>query len=164
MSGDLGAGKTVFTQGLAGALGVIGRVTSPTFTLVHEYEARYPIVHVDVYRLDHFQEVLDLGFEELLDPHAILVVEWGEAVSPLLPRRYLEVEIKRVEMGGPDDDRMLTFRAHGDEWDRKIVTMRNTADTLLDAASPGSSKGPRFVDTGGVRSRDDIHRNAPEEG
>jgi tRNA threonylcarbamoyladenosine biosynthesis protein TsaE len=87
LNGDLGAGKTVFVQGVAAALGVQARVTSPTFTIVHEYEARYPIVHLDVYRLNSFQEVIDLGFEELLDPQAILLVEWGRAVSPLLPRR-----------------------------------------------------------------------------
>ncbi|MEA2488105.1 MAG: tRNA threonylcarbamoyladenosine biosynthesis protein TsaE, partial [Actinomycetota bacterium] len=74
LSGDLGAGKTVFVQGLATALGVQRRVTSPTFVIVHEYEGRFPILHLDVYRLDSFQEVLDLGFEELLDPEAILLV------------------------------------------------------------------------------------------
>ena len=68
LSGDLGAGKTVFVQGLGAALGVQQRITSPTFTLLHEYSGRYQILHLDVYRLDSVQEVLDLGFEELLDP------------------------------------------------------------------------------------------------
>src|SRR5687767_15510893 len=113
LSGDLGAGKTVFVQGLASALGVERQVTSPTFTIVHEYEGRYPIIHMDVYRLDSFQEVLDLGFEELLDPQAILLVEWGEAVTPLFPRSYLEVEIG--QMGEPDH-RQFIFRPRGPQW------------------------------------------------
>lgn len=147
LSGDLGAGKTMFVQGLAGAMGVEGRVTSPTFTIVHQYAARYPIVHIDVYRLSSFQEVLDLGFEELLDPEAILIVEWGEAVAPLLPRRYLEIEIRRL---GPEQERRraMTFRPRGEEWSRKLDGMRLTAETLLAAAAPDGSTGPRLADAG----------------
>ncbi len=144
LSGDLGAGKTVFVQGLAIALGVEKGVTSPTFTIVHEYEARYPIIHLDVYRLNSFQEVIDLGFEELLDPEAIMLVEWGEAVAPLLPRRHLEVHIGRREEA-EEQDRVLVFRARGDEWARKLEGMRPMAETLLAASSPDASER-RFVD------------------
>jgi tRNA threonylcarbamoyladenosine biosynthesis protein TsaE len=143
MSGELGAGKTTFVQGLATALGVQTRVTSPTFTIVHEYEGRYPIVHLDVYRLDSFQEVLDLGFEEFLDPREVVLIEWGDAIAPLLPKRYLEVEFHRADQG-PDDDRVLFFRPRGVEWIRKLDSMRSTAETLLDAASPDQSEGSRF--------------------
>ncbi len=153
LSGDLGAGKTVFVQGLAGALGIEGRVTSPTFTIVHHYEARYPIVHLDVYRLNSFQEVLDLGFEELLDGSAIVVIEWGNAISPLLPRRHLDVEIATVN--GHDDHRRLVFRPHGQEWIRKIQAMRATAETLLDAVSSEDAPRPRFEVTTDRRARDD---------
>mgnify|MGYP006160012401 CR=1 FL=1 len=100
LSGDLGAGKTALVQGIAAASGVNERVTSPSFTIVHEYKGRFPFIHVDVYRLNSFQEVLDLGFEEFLDPEAVVIVEWGDAIAPLLPRRHLEVEIRRVD----DDD------------------------------------------------------------
>jgi tRNA threonylcarbamoyladenosine biosynthesis protein TsaE len=144
LGGDIGAGKTVFVQGLAAALGVRSRVTSPTFTIVHEYEGRYRLVHVDVYRLESFQEVLDLGFEELLDPEAIMLVEWGEAVAPLLPRRHLEVHISRGE-DADEGERMLVFRARGDEWARKLDGMRPMAETLLAASSPDTLER-RFVD------------------
>jgi tRNA threonylcarbamoyladenosine biosynthesis protein TsaE len=144
LGGDIGAGKTVFVQGLAAALGVRNRVTSPTFTLVHEYEGRFRLVHVDVYRLDSFQEVIDLGFEELLDPEAIMLVEWGEAVAPLLPRRHLEVHISRGEHAA-EEDRVLVFRARGDDWARKLEGMRPMAETLLAASSPDTT-ARRFVD------------------
>jgi tRNA threonylcarbamoyladenosine biosynthesis protein TsaE len=154
LSGDLGAGKTVFVQGLATALGVEMRVTSPTFTIVHEYSGRYPIVHVDVYRLDSFQEVLDLGFEELLDPSAILLVEWGEAVTPLLPRRFLQVDFRRAGASDAEGDRIITFRPIGLDWTRKVSAMRTTAEALLAAASTDDLEGPRFAEALGPEARD----------
>jgi tRNA threonylcarbamoyladenosine biosynthesis protein TsaE len=145
LSGDLGAGKTVFVQGLAAALGVTGRVTSPSFTIVHEYEGRFPIIHIDVYRLDSFQEVIDLGFDELLDPEAIMLVEWGEAVAPLLPPRYLEIDIRRSVDPDRVTERDIVFGPRGDYWVGKLEGMRKTAEALLDAASLESSEGERFT-------------------
>jgi tRNA threonylcarbamoyladenosine biosynthesis protein TsaE len=154
LSGDLGAGKTVMVQGLASALGVQGPVTSPSFTIVHEYEGRYRLVHVDVYRLDSFQQVLDIGFEELLDPSAIVVVEWGEAVTPLLPRRHAEVELRQAADPAAEDRRVVRFRPHGDDWVRKLESMRTTAEALLGAVSP-ETPGPRFAYTDPGGGRDD---------
>lgn len=150
LSGDLGAGKTVFVQGLATALGVDGRVTSPTFTIVHEYSGRFPIVHLDIYRLQTFQELLDLGFEEFMDPSAIVLLEWGEAVEQLLPRAHLRLDIRR-DVDGSDDHRILTFRPIGEDWIRKVMGMTETAEALLDAAGMGHSEGARFE----VVTRDD---------
>jgi tRNA threonylcarbamoyladenosine biosynthesis protein TsaE len=155
LAGDLGAGKTVFVQGLAAALGVEERITSPTFTLIHEYEGRFPVVHVDVYRLDSIQEVLDLGFEELLDPSAVLLVEWGEAVMPLLPRRYLEVSIRRSPDVEMDDERVISFHPRGPEWGHKLDAMRMTAEALLNAMSDPDTLLPRFVDAPNPQARDD---------
>jgi tRNA threonylcarbamoyladenosine biosynthesis protein TsaE len=161
LSGDLGAGKTVFVQGLATALGVEAPVTSPTFTIVHEYEGRYPVTHMDVYRLDSFQEVLDLGFEELLDPAAILVVEWGEAVTPLFPPSYLEIEITQAEV---PDHRLFVFRPRAPEWLAKLESMRATAEALLDAASLEQTQGGRFSDALFERTtRDDVYPNPDVE-
>ena len=161
LSGDLGAGKTVFVQGLCSALGVEKRVLSPTFTIVHEYDGRYPIIHLDIYRLDSFQEVLDLGFEEFLDPSAIVLVEWGEAIGPLLPRRFLEVELRQSKAGENDDHRRLTFRPHGAEWIAKIQAMRDTAETLLAAAAEETTTEPRFSVTDEPQPRD--HRGTGTE-
>lgn len=155
LTGDLGAGKTMLVQGIAAATGVEDRVTSPSFTIVHHYEGRYPIIHIDVYRLNSFQEVIDLGFEEFLDPQAIVMVEWGSVIAPLLPRRHLEIEL-RSDNGDDPNDRLLVFRPRGQEWIRKIQEMRATAEALLDAASPELSEGPRFTVTEDPFFRDDM--------
>ena len=165
LSGDLGAGKTVLVQGIAAAFGIEERVTSPSFTIVHEYMGRYALIHIDVYRLNSFQEVLDLGFEEFFDANAVVMIEWGGAIAPLLPRRHLEIEIRRAD-GEDPNARDLVFRPHGQEWIRKIQDMRGTAEALLDAASPEPVEGPRFVVTEDPFFRDDRQSRpaAGEEG
>jgi tRNA threonylcarbamoyladenosine biosynthesis protein TsaE len=84
LDGDLGSGKTTLAQGIAAGLGVTEPVVSPTFAIVREYEGRIPVAHVDVYRLDHIQELHDLGFEEVLDGTRAVLVEWGDLVAPVL--------------------------------------------------------------------------------
>ncbi len=117
LSGDLGAGKTVLAKGIAAGLGVTEPVVSPTFTIVREYEGDIPLQHLDVYRLDHFQEVIDLGLDELLDGHAVTIVEWGEAVSALLPTDRLEVSLTRLPPEEADDDtRVVEVHAVGAAW------------------------------------------------
>jgi tRNA threonylcarbamoyladenosine biosynthesis protein TsaE len=111
LTGDLGAGKTAFVQGAARALGVQDPVTSPTFVLVRQYRGDVPVHHVDVYRLDRVQEVLDLGFEDLLDPSGVVFVEWGDAIDALLPDDHL-----RVEITTGDDSRRLSFAGRGSRW------------------------------------------------
>jgi tRNA threonylcarbamoyladenosine biosynthesis protein TsaE len=113
LAGDLGAGKTTFTQGFARGLGVPEQVTSPTFTLVHTYEGRLKLVHVDVYRLDLLQEVIDLGLPELIDEGAVALIEWGDAAAPVLATDFLRV---RIEHGPGDDDREFSFELVGPSW------------------------------------------------
>jgi tRNA threonylcarbamoyladenosine biosynthesis protein TsaE len=114
LAGDLGAGKTAFVQGFGRGLGVVDRITSPTFTLVHVYEdGRLPIHHLDVYRLDQLSEALDLGLAEMLDDGGVVLIEWGDAITPVLPHDYLEV---RMTFGDGDDDRQVALRAVGDAW------------------------------------------------
>ena len=163
LGGDLGAGKTALVQGIAAALGVRQRVTSPSFTIVHEYEARFPLIHLDVYRLNSIQEVLDLGFEEFLDPDSVVIVEWGEAIAPLLPQRFLDLELQRpADLDSNENERILTFWPRGREWVRKIQAMRDTAETLLDAVATETSESPRFEVVTGRLARD--HMGAEDKG
>jgi tRNA threonylcarbamoyladenosine biosynthesis protein TsaE len=113
LEGELGSGKTVFAQGFGRGLGVEEQVTSPTFTLVRTYEGRLTLVHADVYRLDHLQEVVDLALPELLDEGAVAVIEWGDVAASTLAPDFLEV---CLEQGSGDDDRLLTLRAVGGRW------------------------------------------------
>jgi tRNA threonylcarbamoyladenosine biosynthesis protein TsaE len=113
LAGDLGAGKTTFVQGAARALGVTAAVASPTFTLVREYPGTLPVYHVDVYRLERVQEVIDLGFEDLLDPPGVMFVEWGDAIAALLPQDSLEVRLLILPQDGA---RHVVISASGRSW------------------------------------------------
>jgi tRNA threonylcarbamoyladenosine biosynthesis protein TsaE len=121
--GDLGAGKTTFVKGVARGLGVREPVTSPTFTIVQEYNGRVPVAHVDVYRLERMQELHDLGFEELLDGQVVLV-EWGDMVTPALPRERLEV---RLTMTDEADSRTIEFVPFGPAWEERIGALRSAS-------------------------------------
>lgn len=114
LAGEMGAGKTAFAQGFARGLGVDEPVTSPTFTIVREYEgAELALHHLDVYRLDQLREVAELGVGEMLDEDAVMLVEWGDAVLPALGDRYLEI---RITFGEGDDDRHLELTPRGPTW------------------------------------------------
>ncbi len=113
LAGELGSGKTAFTQGLAAGLGVTEAVTSPAFVLVRSYSGRLTLTHIDVYRLDHLQEVFDLGIAEIVDSGGVTVVEWGDVVTPALPADLLEV---RLDHGDGDDERRLVFDSVGPSW------------------------------------------------
>ena len=93
--GDLGMGKTAFTRGLAKGLGFTGRVTSPTFTIVNEYEGRLPLFHFDMYRLGSSEELFDIGWEDYLSRGGVCAVEWSERVTDALPPDTVWVEIRR---------------------------------------------------------------------
>jgi tRNA threonylcarbamoyladenosine biosynthesis protein TsaE len=116
LTGELGAGKTTFVQGVARGLGVDDQVVSPTFTLVREYQGRLGVAHVDVYRLQRMQDVVDLGLEELGDGEDVLLVEWGDVVEDLLPRDRLRVELTTEDLQGDEDARRIVLTAVGESW------------------------------------------------
>ena len=98
--GDLGMGKTAFTRGLARGLGYPGRVTSPTFTIVNEYEGgRLPLFHFDMYRLESADDLYDIGWEDYLDRGGVCAVEWSERVEEALPPETVSVTLSRRDEG-----------------------------------------------------------------
>ncbi len=119
--GDLGAGKTAFTQGLCAALGVRDPVTSPTFTLANRYEGRIIVNHLDVYRIEALAEAEDLALTELLDD-GVTLIEWGDVILPALPDDRLDV---RITFGDGDDDRVLELAAVGPRWADRMASVRD---------------------------------------
>ena len=117
LTGELGAGKTTFVQGVARGLGIEDQVSSPTFTLVKEYRGILDIAHVDVYRLERVQDVVDLGLDELGDGEGVLLVEWGDAVEDLLPDDRLRVELTTEDL--LSDVRRLRVSALGASWQER---------------------------------------------
>jgi tRNA threonylcarbamoyladenosine biosynthesis protein TsaE len=107
LSGDLGAGKTTFTQGLAKGLDIVKMVSSPTFTIMKMYNGRLKLTHIDAYRLEGLHQ--DLGFEELIGTQGVCVIEWPEYIKELLPQEYLEIKLLRLD----EDDRLIELVAHG---------------------------------------------------
>jgi tRNA threonylcarbamoyladenosine biosynthesis protein TsaE len=136
--GDLGTGKTTFTQGLAGGLGVTDPVTSPTFTLVRAYRCGpgpvRTLLHADLYRLDRLQDVVDLGIGEMVDDESVAVVEWGDVAASLFGREVLTIALSTGPLaagplaGGSADDepadaeRTLTLRLDG-TWTARRATL-----------------------------------------
>ena len=106
--GGLGMGKTAFTRGLARGLGCRGRVTSPTFTIVNEYEGgRLPLFHFDLYRLGDPEELFDIGWEDYLARGGVCAVEWSENVADALEDEPIRVDIRR---GEHDGQRVISIR------------------------------------------------------
>jgi tRNA threonylcarbamoyladenosine biosynthesis protein TsaE len=104
-TGELGAGKTCFLQGLARGLGVTDAVTSPTFVLVNQYRGRLPIYHLDAYRTGSLTELVDLGLEEMLHGDGVTVIEWADKLLPLLPAGTIHVHLA----GLGDESREITI-------------------------------------------------------
>ena len=114
LSGDLGAGKTTFTQGLARGLDIDRKVTSPTFTIMKEYKGRLPLYHIDAYRLENITQ--DLGFEDYIDGDGVCVIEWANFIEYVLPDQLLNIEFTIND----DDSRTLTLQGHGEKYEEVI--------------------------------------------
>jgi tRNA threonylcarbamoyladenosine biosynthesis protein TsaE len=116
--GDLGAGKTVFAQGFAAALGVVGPVTSPTFALVRQYRCGpdspvATLIHADVYRTGSLAEVADLALAELVEEDAVALVEWGDLAAPVLGESSLEVTLVAPDAVARPEARDVSVVGHG---------------------------------------------------
>lgn len=124
LNGDLGAGKTQFSQGFANALGVKQQVTSPTFTILLEYrDGRLPLYHFDLYRLEDDEELEDIGYFDVLEADGVSLVEWADKFPDSLPEDYLELRI----IIAPDETRILAATSEGPrseellaDWERAL--------------------------------------------
>ena len=112
LSGDLGVGKTAFVQGLAEALGVPEPISSPTFTIVNCYSAKYPIYHFDVYRIDNSEEMYDIGYEEYVYSEGITIIEWAEKIADILPKKRYNITITK-DYEKDDDFRYIEIERFG---------------------------------------------------
>ena len=121
LSGELGAGKTVFTRGLAEGAGAGGHVASPTFTLIREYHGRVTVFHADLYRLDTPAQLVDIGLEEILDDDGVTVIEWAEKARHLLPAEYLWIEFRFTAQ---DEERVIEFRPRGPSYEAIVARLR----------------------------------------
>jgi tRNA threonylcarbamoyladenosine biosynthesis protein TsaE len=132
LAGEMGAGKTAFTQGFARALGVTEAVTSPTFTLVQSYPAHGGLTlhHLDVYRLDRMAEVSDLGLEELIEPRGVTVIEWGDAIADVLPDDRLEI---RFEFADDESERDVSIDVLGPSWRKREQALIDAVENLARA-------------------------------
>ncbi|WP_346703601.1 tRNA (adenosine(37)-N6)-threonylcarbamoyltransferase complex ATPase subunit type 1 TsaE [Ligilactobacillus agilis] len=121
LAGDLGAGKTTFTKGLALGLGIKRNIKSPTFTLIREYkEGRLPLYHMDVYRLED-GGAEDLGLEEYFNGDGVSVVEWASFIPEELPTEYLEIRLNKDETD--DNKRYIDFNAQGKHYEKLVAKL-----------------------------------------
>ena len=109
LSGELGAGKTVFVKGFAAALGIDEHITSPTFNIVKEYQGKKRLCHFDVYRISDVDELFEIGFDEYLGSDAICIIEWADIISDALPEDIVRVKIE----GSGDMARTITIEGEG---------------------------------------------------
>ena len=109
LNGDLGAGKTLLTKAIAASMGIEEYITSPTFTIVQEYEGKLPLYHFDVYRIADEEEMYYIGFEEYLSKGGVCIIEWASLIPNILPKDRLEIELSYAG----DSGRNMKITAYG---------------------------------------------------
>jgi len=123
LMGDLGSGKTRWVQGVCQGLAVTDPVTSPTFTLVNEYQGRLPIYHVDLYRITNPVEVLTFGLEDYLYGSGVVLIEWADRAQDFLPDDYLTVELYYIE----ETKRRIVLHARSQRFITMLATFKAAA-------------------------------------
>ena len=111
LNGELGSGKTVFTKGIANALGITETITSPTFSIIKEYDGELPLYHMDVYRLEDSEA--DIGIEEYFTKGGVVVIEWADMIKDILPEERLDIKFKVID----EDKRALILTPHGKKYE-----------------------------------------------
>lgn len=98
LTGDLGSGKTKFVEGILTYFGKQDEISSPTFTIVNEYEGNMPLYHFDVYRIGSSEEMYDIGYDEYINSDGVCIIEWANLIEDILPDEYLHIELKYKDM------------------------------------------------------------------
>lgn len=111
LDGELGSGKTIFTKGIANALGIKENITSPTFTIIKEYDGELPLYHMDVYRLDGNTD--GIGIEEYFTKGGVVVIEWSNTIKDILPKERLEIKFKVID----ENKRLLVLTPYGKQYE-----------------------------------------------
>jgi len=122
--GELGTGKTCFIQGISQELEVKDYVTSPSFTIINEYQGKIPIYHFDLFRLNNEEEILELGYQEYFYGEGLTLIEWAEKIEQLLPKEHIKIVIKFKDR----DKRTISFIPHGDRFDnflKELIRIEN---------------------------------------
>ena len=111
LNGELGSGKTIFTKGFAQAMEITDTITSPTFTIIKEYEGDMPLYHMDVYRLD--DDSSDIGIEEYFNRDGVCIIEWADNIKGILPKERLDIKFKVID----ENKRCLVINAYGKQYE-----------------------------------------------
>lgn len=111
LDGELGSGKTIFTKGIANALGIEETITSPTFTIIKEYDGELPLYHMDVYRLDG--NTTGMGIEEYFNKGGVVVIEWASTIKDILPEERLDIKFKVID----ENKRSITLKPYGKKYE-----------------------------------------------
>jgi tRNA threonylcarbamoyladenosine biosynthesis protein TsaE len=122
LTGNLGTGKTHLVQGIAFGLGVKEYACSPSFMIAREYHGRLTLYHLDLYRLDMIEEIVDLGIEQYFNSDSVCAIEWAEKGGGVLPQDNLTVEMQHL----PGDDRKITFTPHCEHYIELIKQLKNS--------------------------------------
>jgi len=121
LNGDLGAGKTTLSKAIGKGLLVLDYITSPTFTLINEYDGRLKLYHFDVYRLNNEEELFDLGVDDYFFGKGVSLIEWAENIQDFLPKERLELWIDRTD---GEDKRIIHAKAYGSRYDKLLEELK----------------------------------------
>jgi tRNA threonylcarbamoyladenosine biosynthesis protein TsaE len=119
LTGELGSGKTCLTQGIAWGLGIKEYALSPSFVLIREYTGRLPLYHIDFYRLDRIQEIVDLGLDEYLNGKGVCVVEWADKGIELMPHDRLLIDLSYIS----ENERTIVFKPKGRRYIKLLASL-----------------------------------------
>ncbi len=126
LDGDLGAGKTTLTQCIAKEFGIKEYVTSPTFTIIKEYEGVLPFYHMDVYRIYSEDDMYDLGYEDYINSGGVCIIEWSQKISNILPANRINIYIQRTN---DENTRIFSFEGQGRAYENILEELKKHENT-----------------------------------